>query len=229
MEQVSELSEKIADILASLAHQKLAIEKNPASEVNSINGSVSNESATNRKVKSNVERRRLPLLLFSGDPMEWQPFWDSFASIHNDEELSKYHKFQYLMKSLRENSKAHNTIRGLQICERNYDNAIKMLQDRFGRTQKVVFAYLNDFMNTSPATDNSRGLRQLFDKCERLIHGLNAAGLKPEQYDTFLPCVLLNKLPQEIAIKLGERNGDNDWELSTVIQYFSEILSKRIR
>ena len=78
----------------------------------------------------------MSLRKLSGDVTKWTTFWECYESaIHNNANLTKIDKFNYL-KSLLEHSAAE-TIEGLQLTNANYDEAIKILKDRFGNQQII--------------------------------------------------------------------------------------------
>ena len=74
----------------------------------------------------------MTLSKFKGDITKWISFWDSFkSSVHDDIGMSKIDKFNYL-NSLLEGT-ALRAIQGFPISEQNYDHAIALLNERFGR------------------------------------------------------------------------------------------------
>ena len=52
--------------------------------------------------------------LFSGDPLQWQSFWDHFrATIHENESMSDLDRFNYLKRYL--SGKALDVVSGLSL------------------------------------------------------------------------------------------------------------------
>ncbi len=73
---------------------------------------------------------KLTLPKFKGQVTKWGSFWDSYSSsIHDNSEISKINKFNYL-NSLLEGA-ALRAIQGLTLTGANYDSAIQILKDRF--------------------------------------------------------------------------------------------------
>ncbi|XP_065909758.1 mucin-17-like isoform X1 [Dysidea avara] len=69
---------------------------------------------------------KLSLPTFSGDPLTWQTFWDSFyAAIDANPNLSGIQKFNYLKAQLQGN--AARAIGGLPLTDRNYVHAITLV------------------------------------------------------------------------------------------------------
>ncbi len=98
----------------------------------SINTSVntSNTSVVNTSVMScKAKLPKLSLVKFKGQITKWNTFWDSFESaIHNNQDISKVDKFNYLNSVLE--GPALRAIQGLTLTGANYDAAIDILKDR---------------------------------------------------------------------------------------------------
>ena len=140
MEQVMECKQKI--------HVKL---KQRPSESNDNQ----NKSNTNQATSPRSKLPKLSLPKFRGDVMKWNAFWDSFQSaIHDNKNLSKVEKFNYL-KSVLEGSAAR-AIAGLTLTASNYDSAVEILKDRFGKTQQIISAHMDELLKVSPCSNDRR-------------------------------------------------------------------------
>ena len=125
-------------------------------------------------VKLNMKR-------FSGDLTKWTTFWDSFSSsIHENPFLSKIDKFNYLISLLE--STAAEAIAGLMSTDANYEEAVSVLQQRFGNPQLIINRHMEALLNV-PGISSHQGMRGL-----RKLH------------DGFLTSVLINKLPPELRL-----------------------------
>ena len=82
--------------------------------------------------RKGVRLPKLELKKFSGDPKNWQCWWDAYNSaIHENEDLSKIDKMNYLRSLLQ--GGATQAIQGLGLSAQNYDDAIAILNSRFGK------------------------------------------------------------------------------------------------
>ena len=85
-------------------------------------------------------KTRLPkitLAKFKGEATQFRSFGDSFEStIHSNPGLTKIDKFNYLISLLE--GAASRSVAGLPITEHNYDAAIDIIHNRFGKTQQLV-------------------------------------------------------------------------------------------
>ena len=74
---------------------------------------------------------RLPnfsLPTFSGEPLTWQTFWDSFsAAVDSNHTLSGVQKFNYLRAQLQGN--AARAIAGFPLTDANYTHSIDLLRE----------------------------------------------------------------------------------------------------
>lgn len=88
---------------------------------------------TRREPVSRLPKLNLPI--FSGDPLTWQSFCDSFdATVHNNPMLDGVQKFNYLRAQLQ--GDAARVIAGLPLTTANYNNAMTLPTDRFGHNQR---------------------------------------------------------------------------------------------
>ena len=128
----------------------------------------------------NAAKPRLPKLSlpkFKGDVTKWNSFWDSFKSaIHQNDQISTIDKFNYLNSLLEGN--AARTIQGLQLTSSNYNAAVEMLQERFGKPQIIVSAYMDEILKIQTCTDGRlRSLRYVYDKISAHVRGLASLGV----------------------------------------------------
>ena len=79
--------------------------------------------------------------------MKFWTFWDSFNSaIHTNTELSPIDKFNYLLEG-----PASQVIQKLSLSVTNYEAAVEILQDHFGKTQQMISSH----MHGQPTKDTS--------------------------------------------------------------------------
>ena len=138
VEAIDEEIERSEEVTASILHLKGKI-KNASKANTSTQQHVESFQAATQLVNQNVVRTRLPKLSlpkFRGDVTKWNTFWDSFQSaVHRNEGITNIDKFNYL-KSVLEGSAAR-AIEGLTLTEANYGAAEEILQERFGRPNRL--------------------------------------------------------------------------------------------
>jgi len=116
---------------------------------------------------------QLTLPTFNGELMSWPTFWDSFSSaVHNNDHLPEVQKFAYLKSLLYD--EAARTVEGFTLSNANYQQAISLLEQRYGRKQKIT--YMSNLLQLPSPAANITDLRFFYDRLETNIRGLEALG-----------------------------------------------------
>lgn len=137
---------------------------------------------------------KLTLSTFSGDPLTWQSFWDSFyAAIYANTSLSGIQKFNYLKAQLQ--GDAARAIDDLPLSELNYTHSIALLQDRFGQPHNLVNAHMKALLNMASPTNSLASLRMFYDTVESHIRGLSSLGKSEHSYGDLLVPIIITNLP----------------------------------
>ena len=130
---------------------------------------------------------KLTIPSFSGDILSWKGFWDQFSTaIDSNEHLSNIAKFNYLKSYL--SGRAQKLIEGLTLSEDNYREAIPLLKDRFGNTQSLIAADMDDLRNINPVRNLKKvtHLRQMYDKLAINIRNLKDLNVETCTYGSLL-------------------------------------------
>ena len=151
---------------------------------------------------------------FDGNILKWQEIWDAFDStIHKNQRLERVNKFNYLRSQLI--GSANETIAGLDLTSDNYDIAIKLLKERYGRKQILIDTHYAQLINLLIAMNKTLSLRTYFDVTEKHLRALQSLGEKIEQKQ--LLSMIKSKLPRNIISKLEEQKDENDeWTVETL-------------
>ena len=93
-----------------------------------------------REQQSNPRMKlpKLNLLIFDGDLLHWQEFWDIFDSAVHQQDISNVTKFSYLKNALR--GEAVSAVCGISVTNNHYLMVIKLLKEKFGNRQAIVEA-----------------------------------------------------------------------------------------
>ena len=178
-----------------------------------------------------VKLPKIVLPRFSGNVMQWPSFWDSYnSSIHRNETLSEVDKFNYL-RSLLERT-AYEAISGLTLSAVNYQEAIEILQKRFGDKRMIVAKHMETLLHVEVVTSdhNLRELRKLYDTVEAHTRSLRALGVDPKSYGVMLSSVLLSKLPPDLRLLVSRRmSTEEDLDLDGILELFEQELMARER
>ncbi|XP_065918799.1 uncharacterized protein [Dysidea avara] len=105
---------------------------------------------------------KLTLPTFNGNPLQWQPFWDSFtAGVDSNPNLTHAQKFAYLRAQL-EGDASHVTA-GFPLTDNNYLPAVTLLQERFGQRYNIIDAHLEALLHVTPPINTLNSLQSFHD------------------------------------------------------------------
>ena len=102
--------------------------------------------------------------------------------MHNNPNLTKPDKFSYLRSYL--TGAAAYVVAGLPFTGGNYDNAIQMLHNQFGRNDLDINAHMTKLLNLNPVKNASdiKSFRYLYDNCELQICSLASMGVTSDTW-----------------------------------------------
>ena len=180
-------------------------------------------------IQNSVKLPKLTIDKFDGDVSLWSDFWNRFeTATHKNETLSKTGKFSYLKSYL--SGAAAKTVAGLMLTDSNYDHALEILNNRYGRKDVIVNAHMTKLLNLKPVKRASDvvALRQLYDECEVQIRSLESLGVVSDAYGSLLCPVLLQLIPEEIVLQYSRESRTSDeWKVEEVFKFLqNEILSR---
>ena len=101
------------------------------------------------------------------------------STIHNNRSLQQVEKFNYLRSQL--TGSASELLSGLELTNGNYDTAIQLMKDRYGKRQIMVDAHYSQMINMPAATFNRVSLRAFYDVTEKHLRSLQALGENTNQ------------------------------------------------
>jgi len=138
-------------------------------------------------------------------------------------------QFNYLKSLL--TGTALDAIAGLTLSDSNYEEAITILERRFGNRQQIIAKHMDHLLNVDPVTSasNLTGLRRLFDFVETHIRSLKSIGVAADSYGSLLSSVLLNKLPAEVRLLISRKVPEGEWSLDVLLKELQEELQARER
>ena len=156
---------------------------------------------TTRHSSYTVELPKLELPKFSGNVLKWQEFWDSFqVFIHKNRTLQPVDKFSYLEAELEGDAKA--VISGLELTNSNYEVAVNLLQERFGREKIIMDALFSKLMDLPVSSSTTAKLRETYDTIEMHLRFLKALSGNVDQ--PHFAFVIMSKLPKIVMARMEE-------------------------
>ena len=186
-------------------------------------------SDVNTESRSGIKPKlpKLQLPKFAGDITKFRTFWDSFNSaIHCNDELSAIDKFNYL-KALLEGPAAQ-AIQGLTLSEANYTAAIELIKERFGKTQQIISAHIDELLKLPSCTDDKAvQIRLVYDKISVNIRGLESLGIGSDQYGSFLIPIIMAKLPPPVRLQIARVTTRDVWDMDELLQVIKSEVEAR--
>jgi hypothetical protein len=175
-------------------------------------------------------RPKLPKLVlskFKGNIANWTGFWDSYqVAVHDNPLLSPIDKFNYL-NSLLEGAAAR-AIQGLSLTSANYEHAIVLLKERFGKPQRVITSHMDELLKIPSCNkDNPSSLRYVYDKISIHVRGLESLGVAADQYGSLLIPIIMDKLPSEIKLQVARKASGEVWEINELLKTIQAEIEAR--
>ncbi len=174
-----------------------------------------------------VKLPKIQLPKFRGDITKFQSFWQSFkVAVDENEGLTKVHKLNYLITSLE--GAAHKALEGLQMIEENYDKAVELLKTRFGRSQQVISAHMQELLNLqSFANEKAVNLRSIYDNILVHVRGLESLGVSSEKYGSLLIPVIMARMPAEVTLQVARKTSQDIWEIDEIMEIIRAEIEAR--
>ena len=183
-----------------------AVNTPPASNQNGAQNTSSPATTSGNQKTARVKLPKLEVRKFVGKIEEWQEFWDSFESaIHLNDSLSKVDKFSYLRGLLV--GPARSSIAGFALTSANYESAVELLKNRYGKKPAIQRAHVNELLNVQPVFNerDAQRLRGLYDFLETKHRALQALSYRGSiSFGKVAPCLTVNN---------HERKGTSGMEL----------------
>ena len=134
-----------------------------------------NPLRTRRLVKLNiqVQEQNCPSWFYGNSRVMWRTtehFGRRKSAVIKNTELTTVDKFNYLFPLLE--GKALCAIKGLAITESNYQAAIDILHERFGKSQQIISGHMDELLKIPPCIgDKASQLRFVYDKLSVNVRG----------------------------------------------------------
>ena len=141
---------------------------------------------------------KLELRKFNGDLHDWIPFWEQFKSaIHENQNLDAATKFNYLQTLL--TGKAADSIAGFTPTYQCYKDAIEILINQYGSTDRIVDKLMQSLLATKVIQDKDvTALRNLLNKTKAALRFLQALGVPTIHYALMTKSVILRCIPNNM-------------------------------
>ena len=111
-----------------------------------------------------------------------------------------------------------HVISGFTLNNANYQEAVTLLQERFGQTNEIVHAHMRALSNLSKPTNTVSSLRHFHNTIESHIRSLSALGMPENSYNALLATIIYDKLPTDTRQHMARSHTTQDWTLTQLRQ-----------
>lgn len=161
---------------------------------------------------------------FEGTYYKWLEFKEIFTSlVHQNERIKNIHKFVYLSSYLQ--GEASRVISNLEISDKNYNEAWKLLCSRYDNKRQLIANHLKSLFSIESFRESDKSLRFIIDHITKNLRALNSLGLPTDKWDVLIIHQLANKLDNNTYIKWEEHRNDLP-EIPTLEQFFSFLKNR---
>ena len=163
LESREEYRDQIIELKIQLMN-KIEKVKAPNNESRNASQQRAENSRTEITNKNSVKLPKIVIPHYDGSPENWQEFWSQFdITVNQNNALSKVEKFVYLRSLLK--PPALTVIQGLALSEANYETALDLIKNRFGKKDIIVRYKIDALLNLSPvkSVNQIKELRLLHD------------------------------------------------------------------
>lgn len=177
---------------------------------------------------------KIELQKFSGKIIDWLNWWALFDKIDTDEELNPADKFQYLIQSIEEKTRAYEVIKGFPATADNYPKAIAALKDRFGNKNLLTQVYIRELFQMGLKNLHDKPeISTIYDKLVGHVRSLESLGITVEQSTLFLFPMVESSLPEEMMIAwqrstLYEKDGSIESPPKSKLDFLLEFLRQEV-
>ena len=187
----SEISQVSPQVIQVSSHVEPPQQNVPVPTLSSTPHLPSNQTTSHHNNSSRLPKLNLPT--FSGNPLGWFTFWDSFeAAVHSNTSLGGVQKFTYLKAQLM--GDALRAVTGFPLTNSNYEQAVTLLRERFGQPNKIINAHMQALLDLPKPVYELSSLQVFYDTMENHVRGLESLGRSHESYGDLLVPIVLGKL-----------------------------------
>ncbi|KAG1649834.1 hypothetical protein GQR58_028606 [Nymphon striatum] len=168
---------------------------------------------------------KVELPKFEGNCLKWQNFWENYDAVDHSSNLEDIVKFSYLQSLLTGDAKRF--VDGLSINTTNYEVAIKLLKDRFGRKEVITFSHIQNLLALEIQNGSNYivKLKHFQDDLLANTRSLGTLDVTDEKFGAILTPLILSRLPENFRLEWSREGQGHENEL----QYQLNFIEKEIR
>ena len=121
-------------------------------------------------------------------------------------------------------------IQGLSLTSAHYASACKILKDRFGRKETIIFTHIQKLLNLSvPSKCSVSALWKLNDDLQAHTRSLATLGIDGDKYGVILTPLILSRMPQELRLEWSRDGKGHESDLKFLLSFLEKEIQRRER
>ena len=222
------IQETVFQIDSKLKEISISEERSSSNSPNpNVNGFL--ENSFEGRNNSNGKLPNRSVKCFNGNPTEFQSFFDSFRTvIHENDSLKNIMEFNYLRKFLR--GPALASISGLSLTSENYNQAIEILEKRYGNKQFLITSHNDQLLSILPVTSTNdiKKIRETYDKIETNVRNLCSLDIDTSQYGPVLISIVMSKLYEDCKLQISRSMRiSHEWDVDELLAALLKEIESR--
>lgn len=177
--------------------------------------------------KDEVKLPKIQLPTFNGEVLKWTTFWQQFEScVDSKSDLASVVKFSYLVGQLKGDAKT--VLDGLPVTNENYEAAKKIVKNRYGRRELLIFTHVQALLSLTTTNDTSK-LIVFHDKLLANVRALDSLGIKAEHFGVILTPIIISRVPQCIRDEWSKESEGKEGDLTFLLDFLEKEVRRRDR
>ena len=208
---------------------ELAVTAATAATLASDSSSSSHSDSGVRHHLAQVKLPKLNLPHFTGDVLEWTPFYESFmAHIGNNAYLDNVTKFTHLLGLLE--GEAELAVKGFKLASANYQPALDHLIDRFGRPAFIKLKHINALLQLELPTGRGshyvKGLWKMLGDITAHTRSLANLGMEGEHIEAILCPIIIGRFPKSFRDEWSRGSKDKEGNLAHTLKFIKNEVER---
>jgi hypothetical protein len=228
LNEAFEIRESVIDLRLRASKLLRKDKDKPGSEDGSSSHSRACSHISQHSESPSVRLPKLDLPHFSGNVQEWPSFWETFKVNIHSTDLPNITKFSYLLSVI--DGDAKRTTEGLSLTGVNYVTACNLLEDKYGRKERIIFSHIQSLLNLRDRNfgRSTADLRRMYEELMVHVRSLQTFNISGEQYGVILTPVILSLLPRDIKMEWAREQG-RESDLDFLLSLFKTEVDRRER
>ncbi|CAJ0601116.1 unnamed protein product [Cylicocyclus nassatus] len=197
----------------------------PQSNPFAASAALPNPTSTQSSVEQSLKLPSFEIPTFHGDIDSFYEFWDLFSTaVHNNTSVPVPVKFMYLKSHLR--GPAANIIAGFQSTVENYDDAVRILTNTYGRPEILRNKLWDKLLQLPPASESPQSQRATL--CAVRATWTQLQHLKEDSSAIGTLRIIRAKFPRRTRERIGEfkNKGDPMWTVDELLNTLDTIIDR---